>query len=60
MMLAPTGTTNGCALDLPGLHVDARGDDRVITLVVSVDDPTLVFELQRRVAVEAEQGRHQH
>lgn len=54
MMLAPTGTMDDCPLDLPGLHIDARGDEGAITLVLTVHDPKLVLELQRRVAAQAE------
>ncbi len=63
MMLAPTGTMDDCPLDLPGVRVDARGDEGSITLVISVADPKLVPELQRRVAKQAEQPReaqHEH
>lgn len=57
MMLAPMEGMDDCPLDLPGLLVDARGDEGAITLVLSVPDPKLVPELQRRVAKQAEQGQ---
>jgi len=53
MMLAPAGMDD-CPLDLPGLQVDARGDTDGITLVMSVADPKLVPELQRRAAHDLE------
>lgn len=61
MMLAPAGGMDNCPLDLPGLHIDARGDEGGITLVVTVSNPKLVFELQRRVAKQAEEaGQIEH
>lgn len=59
MMLAPVGSMDDCPLDLPGLHVDARGDETVITLVITAPDQKLVFELQRRMAKQVEQGNHE-
>lgn len=59
MMLSPTGTMDDCPLDLPGLHIDARGDERAITLVITVTDPKLVPELQRRIARQAEHTSHE-
>ncbi len=59
MMLAPAGSMDDCPLDLPGLRIDARGDEGAITLVLSVADQKLVPELQRRVARQAEQGTHE-
>lgn len=57
MMLAPTGMDE-CPLDLPGLVLDARGDADGITVSLGVRDPTLVPELQRRVAIDLEAGPH--
>jgi hypothetical protein len=54
MMLAPATTMDDCPLDLPGLLVDARGDGGGITLVITVENRTLVPELQRRIAKELE------
>lgn len=59
MMLAPAGMDN-CPLDVPGLLVDAHGDKNGVTLYMSVKDPKWLPELQRRVQVEAEAGRHRH
>lgn len=58
MMLAPVGMED-CALDLPGLVLDARGDRDGITLAMTVTDPKLISELQRRIAKQLEARRHQ-
>jgi hypothetical protein len=57
MMLAESGMDD-CPLDLPGLVLDAHGEgeDATITVAITVDDPTLVPELQRRAAHELEAG----
>jgi hypothetical protein len=47
-----------CPLDLPGLHVDARGDATAIELTLTVDNPKLVPELQRRAAHDLEAAAH--
>lgn len=61
LMLEPTPWMSDCALDLPGLHVEARGERDVITLVMTVRDPKLIPELQHRVASElAETHREGH
>jgi hypothetical protein len=61
MMLAPQPAMDDCPLDLPGLHLDARGDADGITLVLTVREPQLIPELQRRVAAQAEaQAREVH
>jgi len=49
MMLGRTDMDD-CPLDLPGLHVSARGDASGIELTMTVDDPSLVDELRRRAA----------
>jgi len=57
MMLAGAGGgMDDCPLDLPGLLLDAHGDgeNAIITLAISVVDPRLVPELQRRAAHELE------
>lgn len=60
MMLAPAGMDD-CALDLPGLVLDARGDRDGVTLVITVSAPKLVPELQRRVAKQLEdRAAHAH
>jgi len=58
MMLAPAGMDD-CPLDLPGLVLDARGDASGVTLSLSIRDPKLVGELQRRAALDLEAG-HAH
>lgn len=59
LMLAPV--EEECPLDLPDLKIDARGDAKAITLVLSVPDAKQVFELQRRLAKQVEQaGRERH
>lgn len=58
MMLAPASSMDSCPLDLPGLQIDARGDQEGITLVISAREPSMVFELQRRVAKQVEEATH--
>ncbi len=58
MMLAPAGGMDNCPLDLPNLQVDARGDETSITLVITSREPSVVFELQRRIAKQAEEAKH--
>ncbi|MBL9019177.1 MAG: hypothetical protein JNL83_33620 [Myxococcales bacterium] len=53
MMLAPAGM-EACPLDLAGLVIDARGDSDGIVVSLSVRDPKLVPELQRRAAHDLE------
>lgn len=53
MMLGPSGMDD-CALDLPGLELDARGDKDGVTVSMSVKDSTLIPELKRRAAHELE------
>jgi hypothetical protein len=53
MMLSAAGMED-CALDLPGLVLDARGDPGGITLAITVNDRKLIAELQRRVAKQLE------
>lgn len=57
MMLAPAGMES-CPLDLPGLVIDAHGDSDGIVVSLSVRDPNLVPELQRRAAHDLETGMH--
>ena len=60
MMLAPSGMDD-CPLDLPGIVLDARGDQGGITVSIVVRDPKLVDELHRRAAHELEvSGQLQH
>ncbi len=58
MMLAPAGGMDNCPLDLPDLQVDARGDQAGVTLVITSREPSVVFELQRRVAKQVEEATH--
>ena len=55
MMLAPADM-DSCPLDLEGLALDAYGEDEGFTLKLTVRDPALVPELQRRVARDLELG----
>jgi hypothetical protein len=55
MMLGPSDMDD-CPLDLPGLAVDARGDEGGVTLVLTIADPALIPELQRRTARDLEKG----
>jgi hypothetical protein len=59
MMLGRTNMDD-CPLDLPGLHVSARGDAGGIELTMAVDDPALVDELRRRAAHDLEAAHHRH
>lgn len=56
MMLAPANMDT-CPLDIAGLSLDAYGENEGFTLTLSVRDPALVPELQRRVARDLELGR---
>jgi len=53
MMLGPSDMDD-CPLDLPGLRVHARGSATEIELELTVDDPKLIPELQRRAAHDLE------
>ena len=55
MMLAPANMET-CPLDLPGLVLEAKGDTDGISVSLSVRDPKLVPELQRRAAHDLEMG----
>jgi len=57
MMLGRTGMDD-CPLDLPGLHVSARGDANGIELSITIDDPSLVNELRRRAEHDLEAAQH--
>ena len=59
MMLAPAAMDD-CLLDLPGLQVDARGDDTGITVSISVRNPKLVSEVHRRAAHDLESSEQLH
>jgi hypothetical protein len=60
MMLAPAPQMADCPLDLPGTTIDVRGDVDGITVSLSVEDRTLIGELQRRAAIELEAGARFH
>jgi len=53
MMLAAPGMED-CPLDLPGIALDARGEEGGITVSIVVRNPDLVAELQRRAAHDLE------
>lgn len=53
-MMLGKSNMDDCPLDLPGLHVDARGDANGIELSMTVADPALVDELRRRAAHDLE------
>ena len=62
MLVAPSNMED-CPLDLPGIALDARGDETGITVSIIVRNPGLVPELQRRAAHDLEaagQLRLQH
>lgn len=56
MMLGRSGMDD-CPLDLAGIRVDARGEDNAVTVEITIDDPKLVPELQRRAAHDLEAAR---
>jgi hypothetical protein len=53
MMLGDRGMED-CPLDLAGIHVVAQGDPTGISVDITVHDPNLVPELQRRAAKDLE------
>lgn len=57
MMLAPSDMDD-CPLDLPDIHVTARGTLEEIEVTITVSDPAVVRELQRRTARELEHAHH--
>jgi hypothetical protein len=59
MMLAEAGMET-CPLDLPGLHVQAHGDKEGISVEITVSDPLLVPELQRRAERDLEVAGTSH
>lgn len=58
MMLGRTDMES-CPLDLAGIRIEARGDASGITVDITIDDASLVPELQRRAAHDLETG-HRH
>jgi hypothetical protein len=59
MMLAPSGMDD-CPLDLADIHVTARGTLEEIEVTITVSDPALVGELQRRTTRDLEHAEHEH
>jgi len=60
MMLADSGMGD-CPLDLAGIQVVAHGDPNGVSVEITVDDPKLVPELQRRAAHDLEvAATHMH
>lgn len=59
MMLGESGMSE-CPLDLAGIQVVAHGDPSGISLQITVKDPRLVPELQRRAAHDLETASHSH
>jgi hypothetical protein len=53
MMLGPSDMED-CPLDLPGLAIDARGDNNGVTVSLVARDPSVIAELQRRTSKELE------
>lgn len=57
-MMLGRSLMDDCPLDLPGLHISARGDRDAIELSITVSDPALVPELRRRAAHDIEAAQH--
>ena len=59
-MMLGRANMDACPLDLAGIHVDVHGDPKTVTVEITIDDPKLVPELQRRAAhdLEAAAARH--
>jgi hypothetical protein len=55
MMLGRT-EMDDCPLDLDGIRLDARGDDKGISVEITIRDRSLIPELQRRAAHDLEAG----
>jgi hypothetical protein len=55
MMLGGAGM-DACPLDLAGIQVQAHGDQAGVSVEITIDDPALVPELQRRAAMDLEVG----
>jgi hypothetical protein len=56
MMLAPP-VMESCPLNLPGLRINAVGDANGVTVDISISNPDLVPELQRRTMLDLEGAR---
>jgi hypothetical protein len=59
MMLGRTDM-DSCPLDLAGIHVDVHGDAKTVTVDITIDDPKLIPELQRRAAHDLEAAAKLH
>lgn len=57
-MMLGRAAMDDCPLDLPGLQVSAKGDEKGIELTITVDDPSLIDELRRRAAHDLEAAQH--
>lgn len=57
-MMLGRSIMDDCPLDLPGIHISARGDESAIELSITVSDPALVPELRRRAAHDVETAQH--
>ena len=55
-MMLGRSAMDDCPLDLPGIHVVARGDAAGIELTITIDNAALIPELRRRAAHEVEAG----
>jgi hypothetical protein len=56
-LLASTAVDQDSPLGLPGLQIDARGDQDGITLTLTVRDSKLLPELRRRIAIQVEETK---
>ena len=57
-MMLGRSDMESCPLDLAGIRIDAHGDPNGITVEISVDNPKLIPELQRRAAHDLEAHGH--
>lgn len=56
-MMIQRADMQDCPLDLPGIRVSARGDEKAIEVTITIPDPALVPELRRRAAHDLEHRR---
>jgi hypothetical protein len=59
VMLSPFGVDDS-PFDLPGLHIDARGDDTEIVLALTLRDSSQKSDLQRRVNRQVDDSARPH
>jgi hypothetical protein len=57
--MSPFGVDDS-PFDLPGMRVDARGDESAVTLKVTVKDPMLVAELQQRLRAQVDEAQRKY